>query len=206
MPLQRAIAIVGAAALAFGAVAASEPWTLPPTDAAPIPSPSAISAPANPGPPRRFDPELDQALLDRLLARPLFREGRRPAVDAPLGAAATDADLPRLAGVLVSSQARSAIFAPSADGKPVVVGVGGSVSAFRVQAIEAGQVTMVGANGSMRVLRPGFDPRQFPADAASQGPANGAVTRQRPRPAIVTLSAPLQGRAASARVQRTPPR
>lgn len=179
---------------------------LPPPEDMPIAAPPGLPVSANPGPPRSSGPEQEQALLARLLARPLFREGRRPAADAPL-AALVGTDLPRLAGVLVSSQARSAIFAPAADGKPVVVGVGGSVNTFRVQAIEAGQVTMVGANGSTRVLRPDFDPKPPSADAAAaQGAASDAVTHRRPRPSVVTLSAPLQARPASPQAQQKLPR
>ena len=116
---------------------------------------------------------------------------------------------PRLTGVFVSSQARSAIFAAAGDGKPVVLGVGGSVSAFRVQAIEAGQVTMVGADGSTRLLRPSFDPRPplVHADASvGQGLASSAVLHRKPRPAAVTLSAPLAVRTAPASAQAKPPR
>jgi len=112
---------------------------------------------------------------------------------------------PRLTGVFVSSQARSAIFAAAGDGKPVVLGVGGSVSAFRVQAIEAGQVTMVGDDGSTRLLRPSFDPRPplVHADASpGQELARGTLLHRKPRPAVVTLSAPLMARTAPAKPQR----
>jgi len=137
----------------------------------------------------------------------VFNDDRRPAVGAP--AMLTSLAPPRLTGVFVSSQARSAIFAAAGDGKPVVLGVGGSVSAFRVQAIEAGQVTMVGADGSTRLLRPSFDPRPplVHADASvGQGLASSAVLHRKPRPAAVTLSAPLAVRTAPASAQAKPPR
>ena len=206
MPYQCATAPVGAAVLAFGAVVAAELW-MPAPDVAADPVPRVLAVAANPGLLPGSGPEQEPARIARLLARPLFSEGRRPA----MGAASVEArvDLPRLDGVFVSSQARSAIFAAAGDGKPVVVGVGGSVSAFRVQAIEAGQVTMIGADGSLRLLRPGFDPKPAlpPADASTPpGTASTALVHRRPRPAVVTLSAPLTAQAMPAPSWPAPPR
>lgn len=118
---------------------------------------------------------------------------------------AANVELPRLAGILVSSHSKSAIFAADGDGRPVVVGVGGDVGGFRVQAIEPGQATVVGADGGTRLLRPSSGPRLPTAQAAAQatlpdrGTAVGAVTRPRPRPAVVTLSAPLAANAGPTR-------
>lgn len=120
-------------------------------------------------------PEEDrQALVDGILARPLFATTRRPA-DAPAaGPAPTPASLPRLAGVLVHGGSRSAIFAATGSGKPAVVQVGGRVGGYVVQSIEAGQVTLAGPGGS-QVLRPAFDAR--PQGAAAGPPGAAPATR-----------------------------
>jgi len=205
MPFQRTSVVLGATALVFSATIASELWapallgTTPLPMTPPRPFPQAAGLPPSSG--------TDQAAIARLLARPLFNDGRRPAVSAL--AVPTSLAPPRLTGVFVSAQARSAIFAAAGDGKPVVLGVGDSVSAFRVQTIEAGQVTMVGADGSTRLLRPSFDskPPLAHADApAAQSAAGNTVSHRKPRPAVVTLSAPLVARTAPSSAQAKPPR
>ena len=206
MPFQRTSVVLGATALVFSAVVTSELWVPAPPGTAPSPLTPPRPVPQAAGLPPRSDTE--QAAVARLLARPLFNDDRRPAVSA--SAVTTSVALPRLTGVFVSAEARSAIFAAAGDGKPVVLGVGGSVSAFRVQTIEAGQVTMVGADGSTRLLRPSSDPKPLLAHAADASPAQSAasntVLHRKPRPAVVTLSAPLAARTAPALAQAKPPR
>jgi len=185
-----------ATALAFSAAIASKLWAPAPLGTALFALTPTPPVPAVPRSPPGPGPEQEQALVARLLARPLFNLGRHPAAVEPPAAAAGVA-LPRLTGVLISAQARNAIFSAAGDGKPVVVGVGGSVSAFRVQAIEAGQVTLVEAGGNTRLLRPSFDPRppSTQADAsAARSPVSDTVVHRRPRPAVVTPSAPLATR------------
>lgn len=96
------------------------------------------------------------------LARPLFNRGRRPLATAQ--AEAGPAGLPRLAGVVIHGQERSAILVPSDGGKAVVAREGAQAAGVLVQTIQAGQVTVTGPAGT-RVLRPTFDPRP-PAYAA----------------------------------------
>ncbi len=126
------------------------------------PNPVASKLPT----PRHALEEDRQALLDAILARPLFASTRRPVVAAS-GPAPLPASLPRLAGILVNGGARSAIFAGSGGAKPVVVQEGAQIGGFTVQLIEAGQVTL-GGTGGAQVVRPSFDAR--PQSAAS-GPA-----------------------------------
>ena len=114
-----------------------------------------------------------QALVDGILARPLFATTRHPA-DAPAGPAPTPVGLPRLAGILVHGSSRSAIFAASGSARPVVIQEGGRVGGYTVQSIEAGQVTLVGPGGS-QVLRPAFDGR--PQSAAAGLPGAGPAAR-----------------------------
>lgn len=205
MPFQRTSAVLGATVLVLSAAIASELWEAAPLGTAPPPLTPSRSVPQTAGLPPSSGAE--QAAVARLLARPLFKDDRRPAVGAP--AVPTSVAPPRLTGVFVSAQARSAIFAAAGGGKPVVLGVGDSVNAFRVQTIEAGQVMMIGADGSTRLLRPSFDPKPPLADADAslvQSTASNTASHRKPRPAVVTLSAPLVARTAPASAQaKLPP-
>ena len=140
-------------------------------------APTLRSAPASPSRAAASPvPDDDrQGLVDGILARPLFATTRRPA-DAPAaGPAPVPASLPRLAGILVHGSSRSAIFAASGSGRPVVIQEGGRVGGYTVQSIEAGQVTLAGPGGN-QVLRPAFDARQQGAAAGvpGAGPAGRA--------------------------------
>ncbi len=112
-------------------------------------------------------PPLDQQQwAATAMARPLFARNRRP-VTVAAGVTAAPV-LPRLSGVLIDGGNRRAIFAGLDGGRPAAVTEGGEVAGFRVQRIEAGQVTLLGPDGP-RVLRPSFG-RQ-PAGAAPPRPA-----------------------------------
>ena len=90
------------------------------------------------------------------LARPLFSPDRRPPRQAVAAVAAPAlVDLPRLSGILVTPSGRSAIFAPSGGGKPVVVTQGTTLGTYVVRSIEPEQVTLMGPNGRL-VLHPAF--------------------------------------------------
>jgi len=113
-----------------------------------------------------------QALVDDILARPLFVASRRPAARVA-GPAAPPANLPRVTGILVSGDSRSVIFAAPEGGRPVVAQEGAQISGYTVQSIEAAQVTLSGPDG-IRTLHPSFDPRPKnaigPAAAGAQAP------------------------------------
>ena len=90
------------------------------------------------------------------LARPLFSPDRRPPRPAvAIAAAPAPVEVPRLSGILVTPSGRSAIFAPSGGGKPVVATEGSSLETYVVRSIEPEQVTLMGPNGSL-VLHPAF--------------------------------------------------
>ncbi len=113
--------------------------------------------------------------VDAILARPLFSPDRRPTPVAASGPAAAAVNgLPRLAGVLVSSFGRSAIFAPASGGKPLTAAEGARLGPYTVQSIEVGQVTVLGPDG-VQVLHPSFDPNaarpENPTPAPSPTPA-----------------------------------
>ncbi len=118
--------------------------------------------------------EADPLPADRsaeLLARPLFTPGRRPA--AVSGGSGPQAGLPRLSGVLVGPFGRTAIFAASGAGKPIVLAEGGEIGGFRVVAIAPGQVTLTG-KGRTLVLSPshGTEPAERPPAPARTAEAD----------------------------------
>jgi hypothetical protein len=106
-----------------------------------------------------------QALVDGILARPLFTATRRPAVRLA-GPAAAPANQPRLTGILINGSSRSVIFAAPEGGRPVVAQEGAQVGGYTVTSIEAGQVTLSGPDGT-RTLRPAFDARPKAASGPS---------------------------------------
>ena len=146
--------------------AGSEDVPLPPLSR----RPAAVEAGAPPPPPGNL-----QAQVDAILARPLFRIGRRPPLAGVAQTAAAPVPLPRLTAVLVSGTRKSLIFAGGTDGKPVVVPEGGRIGLYVVQSIGAGQATLLGPEGA-RTVRPSF--------GAAPGGAPGA--------AAVQASAPVQ--------------
>jgi hypothetical protein len=104
-----------------------------------------------------FPADHTAAWVATALSRPLFSPDRRPPRQAvAVVAAPVLADLPRLSGILITPSGRSAIFAPSGGGKPVVATEGTTLGPYVVRAIEPEQVTLVGPKGS-RVVHPAFD-------------------------------------------------
>ena len=114
--------------------------------------------------------QLSAALLDR----PLFSPLRRPPVAGTAARAETPPDLPlpRLSGILVASDGRTAIFA--GENRAVIVQEGGRIGRFTVRSIEPGEIVLQGLGG-FRSLRPSFGP--------SQGGGQAAVAQLRPAPA-----------------------
>jgi hypothetical protein len=93
-----------------------------------------------------------QGWVSTALARPLFREDRRPARTAD-GAVAKGDAATRLAGVITGESGNRAIFMSAAENaKPLVVKEGAHVSDFIVRSIEPGQV-VVESDGMVRTLK-----------------------------------------------------
>ncbi len=108
--------------------------------AAPVPGGPAVPAPdAAPG------------QVAALLARPPFSPDRKP--DPVQGGA--DPRLPHLTGILLTREDREAIFAGRDGGIGTVVRPGDQLGPYRVEAISAEDVTLVGADGR-HALRPTF--------------------------------------------------
>ncbi len=126
-------------------------------------------------PPRTADladatPDTRQSWANTVLARPLFFPDRRPA-DVMASTAATST-LPRVTGILLDGPRRRIIFAGVGGGRSRVVAEGGEIDGFRLTAIEAGQATLTGRDGS-HVVRPRFDqnPPAVPGPATPGIPA-----------------------------------
>jgi len=107
------------------------------------------------------------ALMDGILARPLFATTRRPAIRLA-GPAAAPVNLPRLTGILINGRSRSVIFAAPHGGRPVVAQEGAQIGPYTVQSIEARQVTLSGPDGT-QTLRPAFAPQ--PTDGTGRAVA-----------------------------------
>jgi hypothetical protein len=107
-----------------------------------------------------------------ILARPLFRADRKPYVTNDQDVSTAPIDLPRLAGILLASDLKRAIFAPDGSDKPIVVSEGENVGSWRVQEIAPDSVTVTGPDGTRRI-RPKFAANAVPPtppDAQAQPP------------------------------------
>ncbi len=169
----RMLLTLGVAALGLGGVvgleltdpAASPPLVAAPPDATTVPHAAAVPRAA-----ATALPEAIRAAQTTLLQRPLFSPNRRPPPDAAVAAPGRHGP-PRLAGVLIAPSGRRAIFADR-----VVVAEGGALGRYTVQAIEAGQVTLLGPDG-LQVLRPAF----ATATPPSEPPLRSVLRRTPPR-------------------------
>jgi len=141
-------------AVALAGVLAIELQTLFASDQEAVSAPTPLRIPSRPAVAALG---VRREALAAILARPLFSPGRRPAA-GPKAAAAPSAALPRLTGTIVQGSDRSVIFVPAGGGKPVVAHEGTEVGGYKVQAIQAGSVTISGPDG-VHVLRPAFAPQ-----------------------------------------------
>jgi len=124
--------------------------------------------------------------MERILARPLFSEDRRPPAASAAPVAGLPRSLPRLTGIVVSPAGGYAIFAGVESGKPIVVQEGGQVGGAVVEAVAADQVTIRGPDGSV-VMRPSFGDKVVqasrPNPALRRGGHDAAVLNRWRRPA-----------------------
>lgn len=162
-----------------------------------------ILAPGLPGREAALEPAAPDAATDlsrgagdpvgktvaEILSRPLFRGDRRPApADGRTNGTNPPGDMPRLSGILISSEANRAIFQPAGKGRAIVVLEGETVGNWRVQTIAADAVTLTGPGGTRR-LEPKFSGnpgsagvQQTPPAPASGGPLFGQQTGGMDRP------------------------
>ena len=117
------------------------------------------------------------------LARPLFSPSRRPAATIVSGP-----QEPRLAGIVLAPSGAKAIFAGDNDARGIVAGVGQQAGSWRVLAIVADGVRVIGPDG-LRTLHPSRDAAPHDGDGGlASAPTLG------PHPSILDLlrSRPLQ--------------
>ena len=122
-----------------------------PAPATPLGTPSAATVAAEPL----------TAWAETVLARPVFSVDRRPPAKPAASAAAGPQNLPRLAGIVVSSTGRSAIFAGEGD-HSTVVAEGAQVGSYRVVTIHADAVDVTGPGGA-RTVKPAYSNDPPPA-------------------------------------------
>jgi hypothetical protein len=143
-----ALAALGVAGLALGWHLADPLGDLPAPQPISLPHPSAAPGAA-------IEAVALAGVIEGLNQRPLFRPGRRappPAASPAASAPAAQANLPRLAGVVIGPGGGRAIFAV-ADGKSAVATEGTSLGRFTVKSIAPGRVTVAGPEGEIE-LRP----------------------------------------------------
>ncbi|HYZ64855.1 MAG TPA: hypothetical protein VE650_20580 [Acetobacteraceae bacterium] len=110
--------------------------------------------------------EARAALVEAILARPLFTPGRRVKEDAPAAVVPVADALPRMTAILIDGATRRAIFAGGEGGRPIVVLEGGRIGPFTIQSIDTLQVTVLGPDGK-RAVRTSFDPHPPPPVSAA---------------------------------------
>jgi len=123
-----------------------------------------IAAGAHPG--SRMAARETEAWAGAILARPLFSIGRRPPKIAAAHSASTQADIPRLSGIMIAAGFKRAIFAPDGGGKPLVLTEGEALADTSIRTIQPGQVTLA----SGEVLRPAYDKNRVPSAPAPYMP------------------------------------
>jgi hypothetical protein len=146
-----ACALVTAAALAGTIYWEAQDPAAPDATATPGRSAAIGIAHAAPAPDTN---DVMQGWVATALARPLFREDRRPIRSAADDGQKGDGPA-RLTGVITGPFGNRAIFMSGANAKPVVVSEGAHVSDFVVRAIEPGQV-VVEADGMVRTMKLSF--------------------------------------------------
>ncbi len=101
-----------------------------------------------------------QGWASTALARPLFREDRRPVKTSDVAGPRGEGPV-RLTGVITGESGNRAIFMSGENAKPIVAKVGAHVADFVVRSIEPGHVE-VEADGMVRTMNLAF------SDAAKQ--------------------------------------
>ncbi|MDD2704428.1 MAG: hypothetical protein PHU07_03725 [Acidocella sp.] len=131
-----------------------------------LPGPTAPPPRASPAIPAAAPDDAADAATsqwaDTILARPLFNADRRPVQEAGANTA-----LPRLSAIIVTDGVRSAIFSATGQ-KPQVVGEGGEIGGYRIEAIAPDEVKLAGPGGLL-TLHPQF---VTAAPPAATPPAN----------------------------------
>jgi hypothetical protein len=168
------VGVLLAAIIGYEVFSAEPGTTAEPAAAAPAAPPKASASPAL-APPRTAE------WVANILARPLFSPYRKPdAAPAKEAAPAPDQasnDLPRLAGIQLVGTSRHAIFQPTGDTPPLVVGEGETIAGWKVETIGLTSVKLTGPGGATTV-EPKFDEKAVPPPP--QMPAYGKPAGNQP--------------------------
>ncbi len=156
-------------ALALGGVLYVEARSGPPGTDASEPGAARVAELVRPA--RRAPADNAGPLVATILARPLFSPTRRPAATSA-GPVKAAAEMPRLAGVLVSDAGSGAIFARPGE-KATVVHAGDRIGPYQVTSISAGEVTLLGPAGPI-TMHPVF---ANAAESPAAAPASAPVAR-----------------------------
>ena len=154
--MRRPLLLLGLLAAMLAAALALELRDTAPDAAGTQPAGSRAAPTADAAPPAAAAdaaPDRTEALAAAILARPLFEQDRRPVAETQAGPVA-DGDA-RLAGILITPDGRSAIFAPADGGRPTVLREGAALGALTVRAIAPGAVTVL-SHGKEQVMHPSF--------------------------------------------------
>jgi len=132
-------------------------------------------------------PVVADAVVQDVLARPLFTPNRQPSARSSAKAqGASDAFRRRLTGVAIGPAIRKAVFAGEGRDKPVVVAEGEALDGWTVDSVSAGAVTVRAGNASqiVEIAKPksGDGPKTAQrADAAANSNQTGVPTTRRDR-------------------------
>lgn len=140
-----------------------------------------------PPPVRAEAPTPYAAMVDTILARPLFAANRRPPTHDASPTADTSLSDTRLAGIVTEPGRAFAVFAPN-GGKPLTVSKGDMVGGWRVENITPGAVMLSGPDGT-KTLEPKIDPNRAPPPPVAAAPqpsqpVNPAAFRPPARPGV----------------------
>jgi hypothetical protein len=103
-----------------------------------------------------------------VLSHPLFSVNRK-AVRGANSLISAGGPMPRLAGIIVTKNGKSAIFMPDGDAKPLTLSEGAMIGDERIEAIAPDHVRLSGDKG-VRDLRPLLDGSQKPLGSATPQP------------------------------------
>ena len=115
------------------------------------------------------DEDALEILADTILARPLLTPSRRGQEAPPEELPESDAEVPRLTGVLLGPDGHRAIFA-LAKGRPLVLTEGDALGPYTITAIAPNTVTLTGSEGD-RLIRPSYAKGPLPGGAARKAPS-----------------------------------
>jgi hypothetical protein len=122
-----------------------------------------------------------------ILARPLIYPGRRaPSPGVVAEHQAVPEPVPRLTGVIVGLNRRSALFVTGQGARPTVVQEGAHIGPYVVRSIRSNEVVVEGPDGT-RSLHPTYDGAPQPSGPAPALPKRAAMEHKADAPSLSVL-------------------